>query len=169
MSKIVEWEVAFKPGFHYTANATTTTQKQSDYKVEQSSFTLIALFWLEIGRCRGRNWLNGNQALSPVLISLNNRRYWLKTKRLPEGWLLNLKVLCFLLIIGDFYDFWQPGCKALSPYSRNNRRTCFRRAPKRIIRVSIHRLQIFLVKYEYLPSLQLCEKLKIVFATMCLR
>ena len=51
-----------KPGFHYTANATTTTQKQSDYKVEQSSFTLIALFWLEIGRCRGRNWLNGNQA-----------------------------------------------------------------------------------------------------------
>ena len=51
-----------KPGFHYTANATTTTQKQSDYKVEQSSFTLIALFRLEIGRCRGRNWLNGNQA-----------------------------------------------------------------------------------------------------------
>ena len=32
------------PGFHYTANATTTTQKQSDYKIEQSSFTLIALF-----------------------------------------------------------------------------------------------------------------------------
>ena len=32
--------------------------------VEQSSFILIALFWLEIGRCRGRNWLNGNQALS---------------------------------------------------------------------------------------------------------
>ena len=32
-------------------------------KVEQSSFTLIALFWLEIGRCRGRKWLNGNQAL----------------------------------------------------------------------------------------------------------
>ena len=31
-----------KPGFHYTANATTTTKKQSDYKVEQSSFTLIA-------------------------------------------------------------------------------------------------------------------------------
>ena len=44
-----------KPGFHYTANPTTTTQKQSDYKVEQSSFTLIALFWLGIGRCRGRN------------------------------------------------------------------------------------------------------------------
>ena len=33
-----------QPGFHYTANATTTTQKQSDYRVEQSSFTLIALF-----------------------------------------------------------------------------------------------------------------------------
>ena len=54
------------PGFHYTANATTTTQKQSDYKVEQSSFTLIALFWLEIGRCRGRDWLNGNQAISQL-------------------------------------------------------------------------------------------------------
>ena len=33
-----------KLGFHQTANVTTTTQKQSDYKVEQSSFTLIALF-----------------------------------------------------------------------------------------------------------------------------
>ena len=55
-----------KPGgFHHTANATTTTQKQSEYKVEQSSFKLIALFGLEIGRCRGRNWLNENQALSP--------------------------------------------------------------------------------------------------------
>ena len=32
-----------KPGFHYTANATTTTQKQSDYRVEQSYFKLIAL------------------------------------------------------------------------------------------------------------------------------
>ena len=28
-----------KLGFHYTANATTMTQKQSNYKVEQSSFT----------------------------------------------------------------------------------------------------------------------------------
>ena len=33
-----------RPGFHYTTNATTTTQNQSDYKVDQSSFTLIALF-----------------------------------------------------------------------------------------------------------------------------
>ena len=55
-----------KPGFHYTTNATTTTQKQSDYNVEQSSFTLISLFLLEIGRCRGRNWLNGNQALGQL-------------------------------------------------------------------------------------------------------
>ena len=35
---------SIKPGFHYTVNATTTTQTQSDYKVEQSSFTPIALF-----------------------------------------------------------------------------------------------------------------------------
>ena len=34
----------FKPGFHYTANAVTMTQKQSHYKVEQSFFMLIALF-----------------------------------------------------------------------------------------------------------------------------
>ena len=33
-----------KPGFHHTANAATTTQKQGHYKVEQSSFALIALF-----------------------------------------------------------------------------------------------------------------------------
>ena len=51
-----------KAWFPLHDNATTTTQKQSDYKVEQSSFTLIALFWLKIGRCRGRNWLYGNQA-----------------------------------------------------------------------------------------------------------
>ena len=42
--KPIDFTLIFKPGFHYTANATTTTQKQSDYKVEQSSFTLIALF-----------------------------------------------------------------------------------------------------------------------------
>ena len=35
--------ITLKPGFHYMANATTTTQKQSDYKVEQSSFTLVTL------------------------------------------------------------------------------------------------------------------------------
>ena len=62
--------MTLKPGFHYTANATTTTQKQSDYKIEQPSFTLIALFSLKIGRCRGRNWLNGNQAL-PIFNGLN--------------------------------------------------------------------------------------------------
>ena len=48
-------------------------------------------------------------------------------------------------------------------------------APKRVVRLSTHRFQIFLVKYEYLLSLQLCEdqsiheSLKDVFATMCLR
>ena len=48
-------------------------------------------------------------------------------------------------------------------------------APKRILRLSIHRLQIFLVKYEYLRSVQLCgdqgisAKLKNVFGTICLR
>ena len=37
-------KLCIKPGFPYTANTTTTTQKQSDYNVGQSSFTLIALF-----------------------------------------------------------------------------------------------------------------------------
>ena len=53
-----------KPGFYYTA------QKQSDYKVEQSSFALIALFYLEIGRCRGRNWFNGNQAQGGIFTNV---------------------------------------------------------------------------------------------------
>ena len=48
------------------ANATTMTQKQRDYKVEQSSFTLIALFSLKIGRCRGRNWLKAWLPLSQL-------------------------------------------------------------------------------------------------------
>ena len=61
-NRVEQSSFTLRPGFHYTTNATTTTHKQSDYKVEQSSFTLIALFWLEIGRCRGRYWLNGNQA-----------------------------------------------------------------------------------------------------------
>ena len=48
--------------------------------------------------------------------------------------------------------------------------------PKRALKLSAYRLQIFLVKYEYLRSLQLCEdqgirgKLKKnVFANICLR
>ena len=69
--------IGLRPGFHYTANATTTTQKQSDYKVEQSSFALIALFWFEIGRCRSRNWLYGNQALKLLLMVF---RTWYNVK-----------------------------------------------------------------------------------------
>ena len=53
----------------FTAISTTTTQKQSDYVVEQSSFPLIALFRLKIGCCRGRNRLYRNQALSLVSIT----------------------------------------------------------------------------------------------------
>ena len=45
-----------KPGFHLQQTPRPRHKTQSDYVVEQSSFTLIALFWLEIGRCRGRNW-----------------------------------------------------------------------------------------------------------------
>ena len=38
--------------------------------VEQLSFPLIALFWFKIGRCRGRNWLNGGGG--------GGGGYWLK-------------------------------------------------------------------------------------------
>ena len=50
------------PGFHLPQTPRPRHKKQSDYMVEQSSFPLIALFWLINGRCRGRNWLYGNQA-----------------------------------------------------------------------------------------------------------
>ena len=44
VTKDVQQKICIMPGFHYRANATTTTQNQSDYKVEQPSFMLIALF-----------------------------------------------------------------------------------------------------------------------------
>ena len=36
--------------------------KRKRLKVQRSPFTVIALFLLEIGRCRGRDWLDRNQA-----------------------------------------------------------------------------------------------------------
>ena len=44
-----------KPGFHLQQTPRQRLKKQSDSVVEQSSFALIALSWLKIGRCRGRN------------------------------------------------------------------------------------------------------------------
>ena len=35
-----------KPGFHYTSNATTTTQTQSDYKVEQKFVVVVVVIGL---------------------------------------------------------------------------------------------------------------------------
>ena len=52
---------------------------------------------------------------------------------------------------------------------------CDHHVLKRVLKLSTYQLQVFLVKYEYLRSLQLCEdqgmrgKLKNVFANMCLR
>ena len=46
---------------------------------------------------------------------------------------------------------------AWSPYICNNHENASDIDPKRILRLSIHRLQIFLVKYDYLRSLQLRE------------
>ena len=55
----------FKPGFHLRQTPRPRHKKQSDYVLEQSSLPLIALFWLKIGRCRGRNWLNGTRLKEP--------------------------------------------------------------------------------------------------------
>ena len=54
--------ITLKPGFHLEQTPRPRHKKQSDYVVGKSSFALIALFGLKIGRCRGRNWLYGNQA-----------------------------------------------------------------------------------------------------------
>ena len=58
-----EGRIIFKPGFHLQQTPLPRHKNRSDYVVEQSSFPLIALFWLKIGRCRGRNWRDGNKAL----------------------------------------------------------------------------------------------------------
>ena len=62
--------VTLKPGFHLLQTLRPRHKKQNDYVLEQPSFTLIALFWLKIGRCRCRNWLNGNQALWITIYAL---------------------------------------------------------------------------------------------------
>ena len=63
-----------------------------------------------------------------------------------------------LSILSDFAFFSiARHLKAWSPNSRNNRRTYFQRCSKEDFRLLTHRLQIFLVKYEYLRSLQLCD------------
>ena len=51
-----------KPGFHLQQTPRPQHSKQSDCVIEQLSFPLIVLYQLKIGRCRGRNWLNGNLA-----------------------------------------------------------------------------------------------------------
>ena len=56
------YQISFKPGFHLQQTPRPRHKKQSDYEVEQSSFLVITLFWLKVDRCRGRNWLYGNQA-----------------------------------------------------------------------------------------------------------
>ena len=51
------YKMFIKPGFHLQKTPRPRHKKQNHYMVEQSSFALIALFGLKIGRCRGRNWL----------------------------------------------------------------------------------------------------------------
>ena len=57
-----------RPGFHLQQTPRPRHKKQSDYVVEQSSLPLIALFWLKIGRCRGRNRLYGTRLYFHLLL-----------------------------------------------------------------------------------------------------
>ena len=66
----MNWFDTLKPGFHLQQTPRPRHKKQSDYVVEQSSFPLIALFRLKTGRCRGRNSLYGNQALSTLFFGI---------------------------------------------------------------------------------------------------
>ena len=72
---------SFKPGFHSKPTPRPRHKKQSDYVVGKSSLPLIALFWLKIGRCRGRNWLKGAagsadlQISKSALLSLNHHNF----------------------------------------------------------------------------------------------
>ena len=63
---------SIKPGFHLQQAPRPRHKTQSSYVVERSSFTLIALFWLEIGRRPRRNWPHGNQALSLMSVDYLN-------------------------------------------------------------------------------------------------
>ena len=59
-----------------------------------------------------------------------------------------------LIPLSDFFDsYLKPGLHIVVTIAELASDV----APKRILRLSIHGLQIFLVKYEYLRSLQLCE------------
>ena len=59
-----------KPVSHLHQIPRPRHKKQSDYLVKRSSFTLIALVWLEIGLCGGRNWPYRNQALGVTYVAL---------------------------------------------------------------------------------------------------
>ena len=77
------------------------TKKQSDKVVEQSSFPLIALFWLKIGRCRGQNWFYRKQAFSQLRprqrpISSQNKATSLKDD------CSTTKSLCFCVVVVEF-------------------------------------------------------------------
>ena len=94
-------QVSIKPGFHLQQTPPPRCKKQSDYVVEQSSFPLIALFWLKIGRCRGRNWLNGNQALSQLLPRQRLISSQTKTISVNDD-CSTLKPLCFCAVVVAF-------------------------------------------------------------------
>ena len=86
-------------------------QTEKSIEFEQSSFPLIVLFWLKIGRCRGRDWLYGNQALVRSIFSqlfiiksivfaldifLNNQLFCFNQSGIP---LLIKAIFCLLFII----------------------------------------------------------------------
>ena len=78
--KLLSYHGFLKPGFHLQQTPRPRHKTQSDYVIERSSFALIALFWLEIGRCCGRNWPYGNQALQYIYVTILNSTAVMLTK-----------------------------------------------------------------------------------------
>ena len=63
-------------------NATTTTQK-AIIRLNSHLSMLITLFWLEIGHCRGRNWLEGHYPVGGIFRA--ERHFLLFKDRLAES------------------------------------------------------------------------------------
>ena len=75
------WRLPCKPGFHLQQTPRPRHKNKAINVVEQSSLPLIALFWLKIGRYRGRNMLCGHWdclALKPSFHLQQTLRPWHK-------------------------------------------------------------------------------------------
>ena len=81
------------------------------------------LYFLEIGPVHQTLWPFKCMMLKTLNSNFSRLRRHLQTKRLCEGWLLDLKLLCFPLIIDEFYHLWEQGFNwCVLPSRKNNKR-----------------------------------------------